>query len=73
MEQKAELTSVCLSAAAPEVWSQRGVSLKHAAFLSCLEGRGEKSGSPSALLPPLGFFSFAEMGESISLFEARSL
>ena len=26
MEQKAELTSMCLSAAAPEVWSQRGRS-----------------------------------------------
>lgn len=27
MEQKAELTSTCLSAAAPKVWLQRGLSL----------------------------------------------
>lgn len=75
MEQKAELTSTCLSAAAPEVRSQRGLSLSAELQLrGGMHGGEEKkvrvsepSLASAGVLPPF----FAENGgESIGLFEA---
>lgn len=73
MEQKAELTSMCLSAAAPEASSQHGLSLSTEALLRGGTHGGEErkvrvprhSPASAGFLPPF----FAEVGESISFFE----